>query len=405
MTLEEFDSLSMLYSIQELIAACRDSDVIAYGTGKVGKVLIPYLVENTNVKLRGVTNSQTTKEESGTFWGTNLSLRSVDVWHKQFPDATVLVTTSRPDLHGEIVEHCVKIGFHKDRIFCVREELEKEVLSICFDMIVPPKNQVIGSLILPNIRYLLVDMMCTANALRDTHKAAFEEFKGCNQGQSVVLVGAGPSLNTYHQLKGLIHIGVNSVFLKPGIELDYWFMRDYCGFQGRESKEENWSNKLKNYNFVKFFGVSEWSLEGRESFQIPESIIEENHGRRFFTTYKKDYIHCDLAHYPVMGLGSTIFAALHFALYTMPRQILLVGCDCSSAGHFDGTVNGTENWANMVIDSWKWVKKFVTRFYPGLEIISINPVGLKGVFRDVYTEDYLNLHPEIDSSKCEIFAS
>lgn len=40
--------------------------------------------------------------------------------------------------------------------------------------------------------------------------------------------------------------------------------------------------------------------------------------------------------------------------------------------------------------------------YPDMEIISVNPVGLKGLFRDVYTESYLNDHPEIDRKTVEI---
>ena len=60
---------------------------------------------------------------------------------------------------------------------------------------------------------------------------------------------------------------------------------------------------------------------------------------------------------------------------------------------------------NFLVNSWKWVKDFTNRFYPGTEIISVNPVGLKGLFRDVYTEAYLKEHPEIDRSACELLDS
>lgn len=402
MTVEEFVSLQVVHTMEELTSACGNRIVIAYGTGKVGAILIPYLLQNTAIQLRGVTNSRITKTDAGTFSDTGLPVRSIEAWRGQLPDAIILVTTSRPELHAEIVERCIKIGFRKEQIFCVRAELEREVLSACVDKMVPPRDQILGRRLFSDFRYWLVDVMCTAQTLQDVHKAAFAEFKGCHKGQSVVLVGGGPSLNGYSQLEGLPHIGVNSVFLKEGLKLDYWFMRDYCGFQGRESEEDNWCDKLKDYDFVKFFGVSEWGIETREGYQPPETIIEENQGRRFFTTYTKELVHCDIEHYPVMGLGSTIFGALHFALYTMPKRILLAGCDCSSAGHFDGTGGTNECWANAITDSWKWVKKFAARFYPGLEIISVNPVGLKGVFRDIYTKDYLDAHPEIDRVQCEV---
>ena len=37
-----------------------------------------------------------------------------------------------------------------------------------------------------------------------------------------------------------------------------------------------------------------------------------------------------------------------------------------------------------------------------MEIISVNPVGLKGMFHDMYTESYLDAHPEIDRERCEV---
>ena len=95
--------------------------------------------------------------------------------------------------------------------------------------------------------------------------------------------------------------------------------------------------------------------------------------------------------------------ALHFALYTNPKAIYLVGCDCNLTGYFDGTAQKT---ASNNIDFWmigyKKMKEFAAHFYPETEIISINPVGLKGLFRDVYTENYLDDHPEIDRSRCEV---
>ena len=48
-------------------------------------------------------------------------------------------------------------------------------------------------------------------------------------------------------------------------------------------------------------------------------------------------------------------------------------------------------------------KQFKNKVYPDVEVVSINPVGLKGVFKDVYTEEYLNAHPEINKNEVEIF--
>jgi hypothetical protein len=40
--------------------------------------------------------------------------------------------------------------------------------------------------------------------------------------------------------------------------------------------------------------------------------------------------------------------------------------------------------AKDIYEGWKDLKKFAQIYYPDTEIISINPVGLKGLFTDVY---------------------
>ena len=49
----------------------------------------------------------------------------------------------------------------------------------------------------------------------------------------------------------------------------------------------------------------------------------------------------------------------------------------------------------MIILFWSQLKDFAACYYPDVEIISVNPVGLRGIFKDVWTESYLAEHPEI----------
>ena len=37
-----------------------------------------------------------------------------------------------------------------------------------------------------------------------------------------------------------------------------------------------------------------------------------------------------------------------------------------------------------LVEPWKRLKLFANKLYPGTEIISVNPVGLKGLFKDIY---------------------
>ncbi len=214
---------------------------------------------------------------------------------------------------------------------------------------------------------------CTALEIHETHKASFSEFRSCHTGRDVVIVATGPTMKSYTPKKNAIHIGVNAAFLNEKIPLDFYFTTDY------EHKDE-WFEKLKSYNCVKFFGQYSTG-EYRDRFQIPDKIIEENHGRRYFQAAPNEDIHLNIEYYPLMGFYSVVFQAIHFALYTNARRIYLVGCDCSDSGYFNGTVQTSAN-------VYKWrkgyekLKFFAERFYPQTEIISINPVGLKGLFKE-----------------------
>ena len=103
--------------------------------------------------------------------------------------------------------------------------------------------------------------------------------------------------------------------------------------------------------------------------------------------------------------------AMQFALFTNPKKIYIVGIDCtvSSLSHFIGGAYDTsarnesaaKNDAGQIA-AWRRLKLFAQTYYPETEIISVNPVGLKGIFRDVYTKEYLHKHPEIDAENVEI---
>ena len=240
---------------------------------------------------------------------------------------------------------------------------------------------------------------CFANEIHDTHTASFSEFKGCHKGQSVVVVACGPTMKYYTQLPGLPHIGVNKAFQNRNISLDYFFTTDYEHWN-------DWFEELKDYKCVKFFGQYPTGAY-RDQFQVIERLIEENQGRRFFQGAPSEDIHLNIEYYPLMGFYSIVFQAIHFALYTRAKKILLVGCDCTADGYFDGS-NQLENIDQCGVPLWlngyTKLKAFVERFYPDVEMVSVNPVGLKGMFRDVYTENYLDEHPGTDRGACEILS-
>lgn len=357
-------------------------DLIAYGTGNLAKRIVPYLVQDPNIRLHGITNSRIKSDDEGTFLDTGLPVRSIHAWAEHLPHATILLTAFGSD--NEIVTICRAEGFQN------------------FEYITWEKMSALAELeaeLAQAQQTKILEQLCFANELRDAHKAAFSEFRACNRGKTVAVVGTGPTLNYYTQLAGIPHIGVNASFLKKGLDLDYYFIVHYA---------PEWCEKLKDYNFIKFFSAGIGSKKSED--QIPEYIIEENGGRRYFSLSMMPFtqIHTNIEYYPLMSYESIIFRAIHFALYTMPEKLLLIGCDCTSTGHFDGVPMGSLAEKIQIpqwIEGYKNVKKFASLHYPNMEIISVNPVGLKGMFHDVYTESYLDEHPELDRSKCEIIDS
>lgn len=369
-------------------------DIIAFGTGFIGKLVIPYLSCEMDIKLRGVTNSRVTTEDAGTFLETGLPIRSLSSWLERFPESTILLCVAKKNEESARAA-CEMAGFRE--IMTVPFYLVEMLLDIANPGRMPTAN--------PTLR-----MMCLANEIRDIHKMAFSEFKGCHRNQTVAVVATGPTLNYYSQIKGVPHIGVNSSFLKEDIQLDYYFIRHYV---------PGWCEKLKNFNFVKFFARNEWAEQYYRYDRFPEYIIEENNGRRFFTGEPNNEIYEDITYYPLMGSYSIIFQALQFAFYTRPKKILLIGCDCSLDGHFEKTQEVFEQEFHkntekenllapeMIVTLWKEgykrIKTFTEQFYFDMEIISVNPVGLKGMFHDMYTEKYLAGHPELDPVEVEVF--
>lgn len=371
----------MLQLDPRLIVDLVDRDLIAFGTGGLGKIVIPYLAQEPDIKLHGVTNSRVTTVDAGTYLDTRLPIRSLSTWKKLMPDATILLCVIRKN-EASAWAACEAAGFKK--IIIVPFYLVEMLQDIYNPGRMPTAN--------PMLR-----MMCLANELRDIHKASFAEFKGCHRGQTVAVVATGPTLNYYTQVEGIPHIGTNASFLKEGLRLDYYFIRHY---------EQEWCDKLKDYDFVKFFARNEWAEQHHGYDRFPEYLIEENKGRRFFTGEPNNEIYEDITYYPLMGGYSIIFQALQFAIYTRPKRLLLIGCDCSANGHYDGVMQSSFE-SNHIIPLWfksyQVVQRFIDQYYPDMEVISVNPIALKGMFHDMYTESYLNNHPEINRAECEIF--
>lgn len=222
------------------------------------------------------------------------------------------------------------------------------------------------------------------------HELAFAEFKGCHTGKDLVVVATGPSLDRFKPIEGAIYLGVNSAYRRKGIELDYLFAMDYSGLH--DSMPE--MNAYRKGRCEKFYGLFR-EQEKRVELVIPESDAIEAQARRFRTIWwsaDNDAIFnerfaLDLCSEPLLASMSIVFPALQFALWTNPRRIYLVGCDCSGSSHFSSNGEGDSDCKfETLIRPYLKFRDFAARYYPKTEIVSVNPVGLKGVFKDLVQE-------------------
>lgn len=230
--------------------------------------------------------------------------------------------------------------------------------------------------------------MAQVQVVSEVHKATFAKYKNIYLGKEVAIIGTGPSLNKYKFLpNAVINIGLNSAICNTNLKLDYLFVQDYSGLKKCLSYIEKSEKVIKFYGCIPyhFYGLKESSL--KDSI-IPESIINKHFANKYFVYCK--YPYCPISFNPNIDYtwladgGSVAFSAIQFALYTNPKRIYLIGCDCSN-GYYN-TANEKTKIDKKYLNSWKELKKFADTYYPDTEIISVNPVGLRGLFTDLEQE-------------------
>ncbi|MBE6445117.1 MAG: glycosyltransferase family 2 protein [Alphaproteobacteria bacterium] len=240
------------------------------------------------------------------------------------------------------------------------------------------------------------------------HPKTFANYKNIYNDKELVLFATGPTAKHFSNIKNSVTIGVNRAYLRNDIKLDYLFVASAHDYDDIED-----ISKI-NYPLEKFYAIlPNDMLRSRENFRsgfIPESTTIRHQAKRFYVKDIADRnisredltMTYDIETLPLTCWGSIVSLALQFMFYTNPKKIYLVGCDCTLEPHFyDETKKSNLNLPG-IMQGWREVQKFAKDFHPETEVISINPVGLKGMFRDVYTESFLAEHPEIDRKMVEI---
>ena len=256
------------------------------------------------------------------------------------------------------------------------------------------KNKIINFLFVRSA-YLESELIATSILHRET----FLPYKNlCHGEKDVVVCGAGPTLNKYKPIEGAIHIAVNRAFLFDKVNFDFIFAQDYFGIK---MVQEQLINYRKD-KCIKFLGTQPlWYKQGI----IPESLIIKAGAKKFNTDWFipggpiNGKLVVDIDKKPLCNMYNVGQSVMQLALYFNPRRIYIVGCDMSG-NHF---ANGNQTkeqveterkliehiWATRtkeLLRRWSEIKEFAKIYYPDTEIISVNPVGLKGMFKDLYQD-------------------
>ncbi len=236
------------------------------------------------------------------------------------------------------------------------------------------------------------------------HKKIFKKYEGIYKNQSVVLFACGPSAKFYEKVNNSIHVGINYSFVNNPVHLDYLVIHDNIVAQTH-------FEELKAYDAKKFYAYHTNPISARK-FNTDTNTIKKLNAIRFFISDPGIHtldnnvpnpVNPDIAN----GLffergGGTVFSALQFILYTQPSKIYLVGCDCTKIGHFNMFEKEDSYLLPKTQHLWEEFKYIKNILYPALEVISINPVNLKGLFKDVYTQSYVDANPKLKGKNIEI---
>lgn len=227
------------------------------------------------------------------------------------------------------------------------------------------------------------------------HKETFGPYKYAFKDKTVVLIASGPTAQYHLPIENAIYVGVNNACLLENVKLDFLFCQDFY-------MDEEKRNAIVNYRpneCQKFFGrIPDERIKqcwkhaaGKHVKRCPKYLIEQSKAKEYYVYDNIKLGFClDIENEPLMA-GGIAFAAMQFILHTHPQKIYLVGCDCSKGFFYKSDI--VFDNTNMLA-GWIALKAHIDELYPDIEIVSINPVGLRGLFKDEYSDNYLESFDE-----------
>ena len=220
------------------------------------------------------------------------------------------------------------------------------------------------------------------------------KYKNKHQGETCYIFGSGPSFKNFKKQEDGIFIGCNHIIKNEEIKnsIKYYFFghgyleyRKDIGTYGNHYREVN---DLGNH-IEKFCMVSRNNNLRVHKFS-PKEVLKLKDINALPCDINCENINLDIENNSFLN-HSIVFSATQFALYSGFSKIYLVGCDCHTdyvkENYFwnHSSESKRPNYDFNIINWWKKMYQFKNNYYPGCQIININPDGLKGLMdNDIY---------------------
>lgn len=375
--MEFVETINNSGDLMQMLEECNGC--VLYGAGLVGTSVLQYLAKEKMMSKIICIAVKSREKNPGSILGVPVyELNELE----SYKDKYLFLITTMEHLQENIASELKEFGC--TWVAGVTNTYYTSIREQMYDL-----SPDIWNMVRKGIEKIYTSLICLIeeqNEISAVNTKAFMEYQNCYRGRDIVVVATGPTLNHYTPIEGAVHIGVNTVYKKQGIPLNYLFVQDgQPDFleQGKFEGIENVKCKIfmgrvsKNSNFER--------IEFPEEYRLHENVTD------YMIALKQARagIYRDICHHPLYGGHTVTLSAFHFALYTYPKRIYLVGCDNAPTGYYDGTVDKKcllkEKEAGLLKEDYLAMKQFAQMHYPETEIISINPVGLKGIFKDLYT--------------------
>lgn len=217
---------------------------------------------------------------------------------------------------------------------------------------------------------------------------AFNQYKNIFIDKEAVICGTGFSLNNYIPIKDAIHMGCNRCVFYDKLIFDFYFFNDWSKVPAGVYRDKILSYKP---NIAKFFGT----FPAQRSFGCVMAHAQQANAYLYdMEGPGGGSFQVEIDKYYVGDKGcSTVFVQMQFALFCGFKTIYIAGCDIDNLKNTDHNqryffndrkIINNPGWYAPLKDRWKIMKNFINDYYPNTKIISINPMGLKGLFEDIY---------------------